>query len=251
MSSETETETKPASMEDMIAGTDLGDDADDVAAPAAMEADDIEDGADDGGEPEKPEPKAKAEPEPERTVPLSVLQREREELKARADYWQRVAEGAAAPKPQPQQPDSLDFLAEPERIGSYIDQKVTNAAQNLSRRYADRAHGKEVVDTAYAALRDHGTEAEKAALAASDDPWGDVVTWNKRRQVISEIGDDPDGWRKRETERLRKELLAEAAVNQAKGKVPSVPSMAAEPNLGARNGRDDWTGPTPLSALLD
>ena len=40
-------------------------------------------------------------------------------------------------------------------------------------------------------------------------------------------------WREAETKRIKKELLAEAAVRQAKGIDPA-PSLADSPNLGAR-----------------
>lgn len=234
--SKTKKETKPTTMDDMISGDAPVDDVEDEAVEAAEE---------DAPEAEEtPEPEAKED----KTVPLSVLIEERKKLQEDRDYWERVAKESRTPNAPP--PEAPDFLAEPEKIGGYIDQKVTAATQALSKRYAVRTHGQPAVDAAYAALRDHGTEAEKAALIASEDPWGDVVEWNKKRELVSEIGTDPDAWRARERERLRKELLAEAAVAQAKGKTPGAPSMAAEPNTGTRGG-DEWTGPTRLSDLLD
>ncbi len=128
----------------------------------------------------------------------------------------------------------MDFLAEPDKIAGFIDQKVRQATEGLSMSYAVRQHGKQAVNEAHAALKQHGTQTEQQALAASADPWGEVVDWHNRREAMAEIGDDPVAWRKAETERIKKELLAQAAVRQAKGLDPA-PTLADEPNLGARD----------------
>ena len=64
-----------------------------------------------------------------------------------------------------------------------------------------------------------------------------MVEGHKRREIMAEIGDDPVAWRKAETERIKPELLAQAAVRQAKGLDPA-PTLAGEPNLGARDKPD-------------
>lgn len=170
----------------------------------------------------------------EPTVPVSVLTAEREEGRKRADYWEGIARANTQPPSEQPSADPVDFLAEPDKIASFIDQKVKQATEGLSKSYAMRQHGKQVVDEAHAALKQHGSQAEQQALAASADPWGEVVEWHKRREIMAEIGDDPVAWRKAETERIKKELLAQAAVRQAKGLDPA-PTLADEPNLGARD----------------
>ncbi len=198
-----------------------------------------------GEDPPEGEPKGEAEPEPEGepaalaekpepTVPVSVLTAEREEGRKRADYWEGIARSNTQPPSEQPPVDPVDFLAEPEKIASFIDQKVRQATEGLSMSYAVRQHGKQAVDEAHAALKQHGTSTEQQALAASADPWGEVVDWHKRREVMAEIGNDPVAWRKAETERIKKELLAQATVRQAKGLDPAV-SLAGEPNLGARD----------------
>lgn len=237
MSTETETETE--NLDEIITGeAQDADEAEDVVETPP------EDKAAAG------DVKAKADPESEKMVPLSALEAERKQWRERLQFAEEVArQQRQAPKQEQAKPDPIDFLTEPDKIGGYIDQKISEAAQNLSRRYAIRSHGQETVQAAYDALRQHGTEAEKAALIASDDPWGEVVHWHKRRQVMADIGDDPEAWRQRERDRLRKELLAEAAVSEAKGKTPVPPSMATDTNLGARTA-GDFDGPTPLSQLF-
>ena len=182
------------------------------------------------------EPKDKGD-DPEPTVPVSVLTAEREEGRKRADYWEGIARSNTQPPSEQPSADPVDFLAEPDKIAGFIDQKVKQATEGLSKSYAMRQHGKQVVDEAHAALKQHGSQAEQQALAASADPWGEVVEWHKRREIMAEIGDDPVAWRKAETERIKKELLAQAAVRQAKGLDPA-PTLADEPNLGAREKTD-------------
>ena len=184
----------------------------------------------------EPEPKDKGK-DPEPMVPVSVLTAEREEGRKRADYWEGIARSNTQPPSEQPSADPVDFLAEPDKIASFIDQKVKQATEGLSKSYAMRQHGKQVVDEAHAALKQHGTQVEQQALAASADPWGEVVEWQKRREIMAEIGDDPVAWRKAETERIKTELLAQAAVRQAKGLDPA-PTLAGEPNLGAREKTD-------------
>ena len=167
-------------------------------------------------------------------MPVAAHVAERKELQKRVEFAEEVARRSATPAVDPIQDDPVDFLAEPEKIAGFIDQKIKQATEGLSRRYAVRQHGKKAVDEAHAALKKHGNQAEQQALAASADPWGEVVDWHKRGETMAEIGDDPVAWRKLETERIRKELLAQATVRQAKGLDPAV-SLAGEPNLGARD----------------
>ena len=172
---------------------------------------------------------------PEPMMPVAAHVAERKELQKRVEFAEEVARRPVTPTSET--PDPVDFLAEPEKIASFIDEKVKQATEGLSKSYAMRQHGKKVVDEAHAALTQHGTSAEQQALAASADPWGEVVEWHKRRDIMAEIGDDPVAWRKAETERIKTELLAQAAVRQAKGLDPA-PTLADEPNLGAREKTD-------------
>ncbi len=183
-------------------------------------------------EPPKDDPKGEDTSEketPEPTVPVSVLTAEREEGRRRTEYWQGIAQRQAPDA----KIDPVDFLAEPEKIEALVNQKVVEATQALSKRLAVRQHGRKVVEDAYASLRDHGTQAEQQATSASADPWGDAVEWHKSRKAMAEIGSDPAAWRKAETARIKKELLAEATVRQAKG-LPDAVSLADSPNLGTR-----------------
>lgn len=183
-------------------------------------------------EPEE-QPEVKPEETPEPTVPVSVLTAERAESRRRMDYLEGLVRTTDTPKVDP-----VDFLAEPEKIEALVNQKVAQATQALSERFAVRQHGRKLVNEAYASLRDHGTQAEQQATSASADPWGDAVEWHQRREALAEIGGDPAAWRKAETERIKKELLAQATVRQAKG-LPDAVSLADSPNLGTRADKVD------------
>ena len=194
---------------------------------------------------EAEDPPASEEEKPEPTVPVSVLTAEREEGRRRTEYWQGIAQ-----RQPPEAPiDPVDFLAEPEKIAVLINQKVVEATQALSKRLAVRQHGQKAVDEAYASLRDSGTQAEQQATSASADPWGDAVDWHKRREAMAEIGSDPAAWRKAETARIKKELLAEATVRQAKG-LPDAVSLADSPNLGTRADKTEDPDDESLTVLL-
>jgi len=210
-------------------------DSDLVAELDATESKDVskEDPKEDPKEESKEE---KSEP----TVPVSVLTAEREEGRKRAAAWEDIARAKTTSELPTVEP--IDYLTDTsenidQRINQKIDQKVRQATEGLSKSYAMRQHGKKVLDEAHAALGLHGTPTEQQALAASADPWGGVVEWRKRRVVLAEIGDDPVAWRKAETERIKTELLAQATVRQAKGLDPA-PTLADEPNLGAREKAD-------------
>ena len=207
---------------------------DETEEPEAKDAESVEAEAE-VSEQEKPEP----------TVPVSVLTAERAESRRRMDYLEGQLRKPDTPKADP-----VDFLAEPEKIEALINQKVAQAAQALSERLAVRQHGRKTVDEAYAALRDHGTQAEQQATSASVDPWGDAVEWHQRREAMAEIGNDPAAWRKAETARITKDLLAKAAVRQVKGEMPDAVSLADSPNLGTRADKTEEPDDS-LEALLD
>ncbi len=196
-----------------------------------------------GEDPPKDPPEGEGEPvpveeeKPEPMIPVTAHVAERKELQKRAEYWEGIARSNTQPPSERPVVEEVDFLTEPEKIAGYIDQKVRQHTEGLSMSYAVRQHGKQVVDEAHAALKQHGTSTEQQALAASADPWGEVVEWHKRREIMAEIGDDPVAWRRAETERIKTELLAQAAVRQAKGLDPA-PTLAGEPNLGAREKTD-------------
>ncbi len=229
----------------------------DTDLDAELTADDPTEGQDppepkdppDSGDGEGETSPGEGEEKPEPMMPVAAHVAERKELQKRVDFAEDVARHSRNVQPPAEVPvvDPVDFLAEPEKIGALIDQKVKQATEGLSRSYAVRQHGRETVEKAYADLRDHGTPAEQQAISASPDPWGDTVERHQKRQVMAEIGDDPVAWKAAETERIKKELLAQAAVKQAKGITPPA-SLADEPNVGSRA---DTTEPDDsLEALI-
>ena len=64
------------------------------------------------------ETKEKSEP----TVPVSVLTAERKELTKQRDAWADIARAKA--QPEPEKVDPVDFLAEPEKIASFIEVEI-------------------------------------------------------------------------------------------------------------------------------
>ena len=234
----TEPQAAPAVDDDLSSILDGPEMLDDMAEPPEVEA-----------KPDDPAPKADVEPEglektaapgpvtePEKapeTVPLSVLIETRKDLQAQAEYWRARAE--QGPKAEPAT-EELDFVAEPDRALSAIDQRInaatTKARNDLSLVYAQRHHGEDTVQTAFQALQASGDQAAVSTVMASVDPYGEMVKWHQRAQVLAEIGDDPAAYR----ERIRREAIAEIQAQQTVKAVKGAPqpagSLADGPNLG-------------------
>jgi hypothetical protein len=210
----------------------------------------IEDIAD---QPEQAEQPATVKTEPQ-MVPLAALQEERQKSRTVTERLAQIEQMIQASQRQGDQPAPRklpDVFEQPEAYTQSILQMMAEREAGIiaemSERFTRSKHGDEAVDAAFETAKAAGVIDQ---FRGRKDPWGELVKWHKQHQVMSEIGNDPDAWRAQERDRLRQEVLAELAGQQQKQTAArGAPSLAGQPNLGAR-AAPAWSGPTPLSEIL-
>ena len=187
---------------------------------------------------EKPEATEEPKPEPQ-MVPVGVVQGLRQEIRELK---------AAIPQPEPE--PAPDVFEDPQGYQKHMEQTVNNAVfqatLSMSRAAAVRAHGQEAVDAAAAAIDPQS--AEYQAIINNADPFHALMVHHGRQQIMQEIGDDPAAYKAKVAAEVRAELEAQQAVKEVKA-TPAAPTLAANPNVGARSG-PGWAGPTPLSKIF-
>jgi hypothetical protein len=189
--------------------------------------------------PAAPEPEPQGDgrardPETGRFVPISALLDERD--KRQAETAKRIdLEAQLQRYQQPQQPEQIP--TDPSGIIQYAlaeQQRIAfNERLNTSELMARQAHGEDIV-----------SEAQQAFLAAVGQnpmlqqqlqgqihPYDFVVKWHRQHKLMSEIGQDPEAWRKSEAEKIRAQVLAEL---QGQGVSPSPSSQQPPPSVVGR-----------------
>jgi hypothetical protein len=189
--------------------------------------------------PAAPEPEPQGDgrardPETGRFVPISALLDERD--KRQAETAKRVELEAQLQRyQQPQQPEYVP--TDPSGIIQYAlaeQQRIAfNERLNTSELMARQAHGEDIV-----------SEAQQAFLAAVGQnpmlqqqlqgqihPYDFVVKWHRQHKLMSEIGQDPEAWRKSEAEKIRAQVLAEL---QGQGVQPAPSSQQPPPSVVGR-----------------
>ena len=111
-------------------------------------------------------------------------------------------------------------------------QSATAQKLELSRRYAERQHGAELVNEVVEYFNDPARAPMSHQFLQAEDPFGAAVDYYNAQKALSEIGPDPKSYRERLREELRAELMAE--ISPAKPKTPP-PSMAAAPSSGGKS----------------
>jgi hypothetical protein len=185
----------------------------------------------------EPEPQGEArarDPETGRFVPISALLDERD--KRQAETAKRIdLEAQLQRYQQPQQPEQIP--TDPSGIIQYAlaeQQRIAfNERLNTSELMARQSHGEETV-----------SEAQQAFLAAVGQnpmlqqqlqgqihPYDFVVKWYRQHKLMSEIGQDPEAWRKSEAEKIRAQVLAEL---QGQGVQPAPSSQQPPPSVVGR-----------------
>jgi hypothetical protein len=189
--------------------------------------------------PAAPEPEPQGDgrardPETGRFVPISALLDERD--KRQAETAKRIdLEAQLQRYQQPQQPEQIP--TDPSGIIQYAlaeQQRIAfNERLNTSELMARQAHGEDIV-----------SEAQQAFLAAVGQnpmlqqqlqgqihPYDFVVKWHRQHKLMSEIGQDPEAWRKSEAEKIRAQVLAEL---QGQGVQPAPSSQQPPPSVVGR-----------------
>lgn len=156
-----------------------------------------------------PAPEAPKAPEPQpapkqdHVVPLHVLLEERREFQRRLDELRGQAKPKEPEAPKPELWENPD---------DYVDQRVQQTVapvaqsqaqivEHFSKMLAVRDHGQEAVQSAYVAMDSAVKSGDPEAYAAyrrvmsSMDPYGELISWNKRQSVLREVGNDPAAYR--------------------------------------------------------
>ena len=189
--------------------------------------------------PAAPEPEPQGDgrardPETGRFVPISALLDERDkrqaETRKREDLEQQLQRYQ-----QPQQPEYVP--TDPSGIIQYAlaeQQRVAfNERLNTSELMARQAHGEDIVSEAQQAFLSAVGQNPmlQQQLQGQIHPYDFVVKWHKQHKLMSEIGQDPEAWRKSEAEKIRAQVLAEL---QGQGVSPAQSSQQPPPSVVGR-----------------
>lgn len=207
-------------------------------------------------------------------VPVAAIQAERAKVKRYteqvAEFDKRLQEQSAlierlttALAPKQPEPKAPDFWESPEAaVQGLVSQAVTPVQQammqqreQVSLMLANEKHGADKVSEAMNTLR--GLQANRAEfepiyrqIMSSPHPYGALVEWHGKHQLLSEIGSDPAAYK----EKLKAEILAEMQKDSGQQQVAQAPAampsnFATARNVGNRSG-PAWSGPTPLADIF-
>lgn len=204
-------------------------------------------------------------------VPFSALDAER---KGRKDWKEKalryegemnllkhqLEEARRPPSPAPQQREAEaefpDPILDPEGYRKAVRAEALNSARaerlNDDEEAMVEKHGKDKVETAFAALQ--ADPAEFQRISRGRKPWTALMKWAEDHEARKEIGDDPKAYRERLEKEIREKIAAESGqpVPTNPGAPPplNIPaSLATAPNVGNR-GVPQFTGPSPLTDLV-
>jgi hypothetical protein len=205
-------------------------DAEEPAAPAPEQSAPVIE-ADKPAAPE-PEPQGDArarDPETGRFVPISALLDERDKRQAETRKREELEQQLQRYQ-QPQQPEQAP--TDPSGIIQYAlaeQQRIAfNERLNTSELMARQSHGEETVSEAQQAFLSAVQQNPmlQQQLQGQIHPYDFVVKWHKQHKLMSEIGQDPEAWRKSEAEKIRQQVLAEL---QGQGVQPAQSSQSQPP----------------------
>jgi hypothetical protein len=189
--------------------------------------------------PAAPEPEPQGDgrardPETGRFVPISALLDERD--KRQAETAKRIdLEAQLQRYQQPQQPEQIP--TDPSGIIQYAlaeQQRIAfNERLNTSELMARQAHGEDIVSEAQQAFLSAVGQNPmlQQQLQGQIHPYDFVVKWHRQHKLMSEIGQDPEAWRKSEAEKIRAQVLAEL---QGQGVSPAPSSQQPPPSVVGR-----------------
>lgn len=215
-----------------------------VEPEAEQEAAEVEAKPEDEAEtPEEPEGKGEEEAappaaEPEaKHIPVTALlderekrqaaQREAEEARKKAKELEDRLRALETPEEKP------DFYTDPDAAFAsrerQWEQKMLADRLRTSRFLAEREHGPELVNEAYAYFDQHPQESQM--LLQHPSPFHAAVEHYKRQKFLSEV-QDPEAWKEQQLAKLREQLAQEAQTAvPPKPRVPPA-SLANAPSAG-------------------
>lgn len=177
-------------------------------------------------------------------IPISALLDEREkrqkaerEAEELRQYRRRQEEQQRAA-----QMKAPDLLENPDGRLQFEQQRIQHAMWNerlnMSEMIARQAHGEQAVTEAAEAFKAavQQNPALQMELHRQANPYGFVMNWHRQQKVLTEIGSDLDGWRKKQEEAMREKIRAELLAEQQQQPAqpqPKLPgSLAAAPAAG-------------------
>lgn len=183
------------------------------------------------GEDEGAPPAPKGE-DAERNVPYGALKDERTKRQTLERELQSMREWRQQMEARDRQA-RLQQIEDPDERLSYVQQlsqhELSQTKIQLSRQYAERQFGPEVVNQVVEFFNDPAHAPMSHQFAKSADPFGAAVEYYNAQQALREIGPDPKSYRDKLRDELRAELMAE--LNPTKPKAPPR-SMASAPAAG-------------------
>lgn len=150
------------------------------------------------------------DPETGRYVPPGLLEerRKRQELERRLEA---IEAERAQPRPEPPQEGTVEWV---QHLNAEQERVRWNDKLDTSEMLARQHYGEDIVTEAQQAFMDavRADPALYGKLQEARHPYDFVVKWHKQQALLTEVGQDPDAWRKAERERLKEELLKELGV---------------------------------------
>lgn len=203
--------------------------------------------------PAAPEPPAQPERREEHRIPLSEhlserekrqnAERERDDFRRQMEAMNRRLAELSRPQPEPVAPP--DPYADPNGFMQHgirqavdpISERMDQMRDQFSRVMANRAFGAEVVSAARQALETEVATNPAARFEAqrmwqSDDPYGELVDWHKRKLALAEIGSDPSAYRtKLQDDLLKDPTFLARAIEAAKTQATQPANGTRPPNV--------------------
>ncbi len=144
-----------------------------------------------------------------------------------------------APQAKQEEKKAPEFWEDPDQFVSAkvstVEQKLATQLETISKRFAIKEHGKDTVDAAYQALGTALQQGDRSAHEAwrviqqSDDPYEEIVQWDKRAKTMQRVGSDPDAWLEAELEKRLSDPTHQAKILERLQGVAAVNTNRSDP----------------------
>jgi hypothetical protein len=137
---------------------------------------------------------------------------QRQQQQEYADPYSQQQQGPVDPFDNPQAYAQAIAQQAAEHARNETRQQLLNEKLNESEQQARQSHGDEVVEEAFEAAQQAGIAQ---AFINKPDAYGELVRWHKANKLSSEIGDDPESYKKQLRDQIRQEVIAEMKQGQS------------------------------------